>query len=104
MTPKTAVVLIDAFDFRYDAKTVTAWTSGHLDTEHRAFLSSLPVVSIAEPFTLVHGSLRHPIAECRLDRNSAVGALNQNGNRLLPGRPLARTFCLLLGPGESIEP
>ena len=76
MTPKTAVVLIDAVDFRDDAKTVTARTSGQLDTEHRAFLSSLPVVSIEETFTLVHGSLRDPIAECLLDRNSAVGTLN----------------------------
>ena len=43
MTPKTAVVLIDAFDFRYDAKTVTDWTSGHLDTEHRASCPPFPL-------------------------------------------------------------
>jgi predicted phosphodiesterase len=71
-----AVGLIDALDFRDDAKTVAVWTSGQLDTEHRAFLSSLPVVSIEEPFTLVHGSLRDPIVEYLLDRNSAVGTLN----------------------------
>ena len=71
-----AVGLIDAFDFRHDDKTVIVWTSEQLDTAHRAFLSSLPVVSIEEPFTLVHGSLRDPIVEYLLDRNSAVGTLN----------------------------
>ena len=71
-----AVGLIDVFDFRDDAKTVTGWTSGQLDTEYRAFLSSLPVISIEEPFTLVHGSLRDPIVEYLLDRDSAVDTLN----------------------------
>ena len=71
-----ALGLIDASEFNDAAKTVTSWTSERLDAEHRTFLSSLPLLSIEGPFTLVHGSLRDPIVEYLLDRNSAVGTLN----------------------------
>ncbi len=71
-----AVGLIDAADFNDAAKAAADWTSGQLDTDQQLFLSSLPFVSLQSPFTLVHGSLRDPIVEYLLDRNSAVGTLD----------------------------
>ena len=71
-----AVGLIDASDFNDAAKAATRWTVGQVDSEQRDFLSSLPFVSLQDPFTLVHGSLRDPIVKYLLDRNSAVGTLD----------------------------
>ena len=70
-----AVGLIDASDFNDAAKAAVDWTSSQLDAEQRDFLTSLPMVSVQEPFTLVHGSLRDPIVEYLLDRYSALGTL-----------------------------
>ena len=70
-----AVGSIDASDFNDYAKAAMHWTAGQLDDGHRDFLSSLPMVSVQEPFTLVHGSLRDPIVEYLLDRDSAMGTL-----------------------------
>lgn len=70
-----AVGLINASDFNEAAKSAVDWTSGQLDAGQREFLTSLPMVSIQEPFTLVHGSLRDPIVEYLLDRDSAMGTL-----------------------------
>jgi len=70
-----AAGLIDASDFNDDAKAAAKWTAGQLDAEQRDFLTSLPLVSVQEPFTLVHGSLRDPIVEYLLDRDSAMGTL-----------------------------
>lgn len=68
-----AVGLIDASEFNDDAKCAANWTARQLDAGQRDLLTSLPMVSVQEPFTLVHGSLRDPIVEYLLDRNSAVG-------------------------------
>ena len=70
-----AIGRFEVSDFNDAAKTATTWTSEQLRAEHRAFLASLPFVCIEGPFTLVHGSLRNPIIEYLLDRNSAVGTL-----------------------------
>ena len=70
-----AVGLIDASDFNDAAKIAADWTTGQLDAEQRDFLTSLPMVAVQGPFTLVHGSLRDPIGEYLLDRNSALGTL-----------------------------
>ena len=70
-----AIGLIDASDFNDAAKVSANWTGAQLNSEERDFLASLPFVSIHEPFTLVHGSLRDPIVEYLLDRDSAVGTL-----------------------------
>lgn len=70
-----AVGMIDASDFNPDAKAAAEWTAGQLSEDHREFLKSLPFVSVQDPFTLVHGSLRDPIVEYLLDRDSALGTL-----------------------------
>ena len=70
-----AVGLIDASDFNEAARGAAKWTAGQLDAGQRDLLTSLPMVSVQEPFTLVHGSLRDPIVEYLLDRDSAMGTL-----------------------------
>ena len=70
-----AVGLIDASDFNDAALSAAKWTASQLDAGQRDFLTSLPMVFVQEPFTLVHGSLRDPIVEYLLDRNSAMGTL-----------------------------
>ena len=70
-----AVGLIDASDFNDAAKFAANWTAKQVDVEQCDYLKSLPMVSVQDQFTLVHGSLRDPIVEYLLDRNSAVGTL-----------------------------
>ncbi|MCH7738182.1 MAG: metallophosphoesterase family protein [Chloroflexi bacterium] len=70
-----AVGLIDAHDFNAAAKAAAEWTAGQIDAGQREFITSLPMVSVQDPFTLVHGSLRDPIVEYLLDRDSASGTL-----------------------------
>ena len=68
-----AVGLIDASDFNDAAKSAAEWTASQLNTGQREFLKELPMVVKESSFTLVHGSLRAPIVEYLLDRNSAAG-------------------------------
>ena len=70
-----AIGLIDASDFNESAKIAANWTANQLDHEQKEFLASLPLVAVQDTFTLVHGSLRAPIEEYLLDRNSAMGTL-----------------------------
>jgi predicted phosphodiesterase len=70
-----AIGLIDANDFNAAAKTAAEWTADQLDSECRDFLAAMLFVEVQGPFTLVHGSLRDPIVEYLLDRNSALGTL-----------------------------
>ena len=70
-----AIGLIDASDFNESAKIAANWTANQLDQEQKEFLASLPLVAVQDTFTLVHGSLRAPIEEYLLDRNSAMGTL-----------------------------
>ena len=70
-----AVGLIDASDFNDAAKFAAKWTANQVDSEQSDYLKSLPMVSVQDQFTLVHGSLRDPIVEYLLDRNSAAGTL-----------------------------
>ena len=70
-----AVGLIDASDFNDAAKFAANWTAEQVGSEQRDYLKSLPFVSVQDQFTLVHGSLRDPIGEYLLDRNSAAGTL-----------------------------
>ena len=71
-----AVGLIHASDFNDADKAATRWMVGQVDFEQRDFLSSLAFVSLQDRFTLVHGSLRDPLVEYLLDRNSAIGTLD----------------------------
>jgi len=99
-----AVGLIDAVDFNDAAKAATNWTSGQIDAEQQGFLSSLPFVSLQGQFTLVHGSLRDPIVEYLLDRNSAVGTLDlMETEYCLVGHSHIPFVCCEV-PGDPLEP
>ena len=65
----------NADDFNYAAKAAIQWTADQLSDEETDFLANLPTVVTAQPFTLVHGSLRAPVDEYLLDQNSALATL-----------------------------
>ncbi len=58
-----AAGVIDASDFNGAAYAAIQWTAEQLAADDKSFLAGLPTVSQQPPFTLVHGSLRDPIAE-----------------------------------------
>ena len=62
-------------DFNYAAKASAEWTQGQLSSEAVRFLQDLPLSAIAEPFTLVHGTLRDPLTEYLLDQETASSTL-----------------------------
>ena len=67
-----AVGTTTANDFNGAAREASIWTAGQLTAEEKAFLAGLPLVATADPFTLVHGSIRDPLVEYLLDRGSAL--------------------------------
>lgn len=58
-----AVGLLDTLDFNEDAAFANQWTAQHLIEADREYLTSLPLVSSEENFTLAHGSPREPTWE-----------------------------------------
>ena len=66
---------LDIADFNPDAATSAIWTARQLSPEDVAMLSGLPLVAVAAPFTLVHGSLRAPLREYLLSPEAAVNTL-----------------------------
>ncbi len=76
---------LDVVDFNYAASAAIRWTSSQLSATEAEFLAGLPTVAIAEPFTLVHASLRDHLVEYLLEQESALATL-----RLLQTR-----FCLV---------
>ena len=71
-----AAGVIDAADFNGAAFTAIRWTANQIDDEDSSYLAGLPQVSMQPPFTLVHGSLRVPIAEYLTHPSQAVATLN----------------------------
>ena len=57
------------------AAAAARWTAAQLLDDDIEFLDSLPLVAVAEPFTLVHGSLRAPVWEYLLSGEAALGTL-----------------------------
>ncbi|MFQ6028226.1 MAG: metallophosphoesterase family protein [Dehalococcoidia bacterium] len=72
-------------DFNGAAYTAAVWTGRQLSAEDAEFLNQLPEVATAEPFTLVHGSLRAPLLEYLISQEAALATFE-----LLPTR-----FCLV---------
>lgn len=54
---------LDLNDFNSDAREANLWNRKQLTPKNLAYLSDLPQVLKEKPFTLVHGSPRHPIWE-----------------------------------------
>ena len=70
-----AIGKASAEDFNYAAKAAIEWTDNNLSPEDSRYLSSLPTVIKAEPFTLVHGTLREHVNEYLLERDTALATL-----------------------------
>lgn len=70
-----AIGKIDPDEFNSAAAAAARWTATQLSADEVAFLDSLPLVAVAEPFTLVHGSLRAPVWEYLLSEEAALGTL-----------------------------
>jgi predicted phosphodiesterase len=58
-----AVGKVDIEYFNYAAKAAIQWTSDRLTAPEVEFLANLSTVTVAGPFTLVHGSLRNHVEE-----------------------------------------
>jgi predicted phosphodiesterase len=58
-----AIGRLDLFEFNPSARAAAEWTAGQLQPESRQYLDRLPVCQRQVAFTLVHGSVRHPIWE-----------------------------------------
>jgi diadenosine tetraphosphatase ApaH/serine/threonine PP2A family protein phosphatase len=63
---------LDLEDFNSDAREANLWNREQLTAENLAYLSDLPQMIRAEPFTLVHGSPRYPIWEYIIDVSTAA--------------------------------
>lgn len=72
-------------EFNYAAKAAVQFTTSRLSNDDNEFLSGLPLVALAEPFTLVHGTLRDPLLEYLLDQETAQVTLDK----------LTTRFCLV---------
>jgi predicted phosphodiesterase len=63
-------------EFNSDAAAAALWTREHLDEGEQAFLDGLPEVTKPEDsFTIVHGTLKHPVWEYLYSYEAAQGHL-----------------------------
>ena len=58
--------------FNGAAREAALWTTDKLSSEELEYLAGLPEVEQADPFTLVHGSLRDPVMEYLLNPDAAM--------------------------------
>jgi predicted phosphodiesterase len=63
---------LDLSTFNPEARMAIAWAQGVLSDSSRDYLESLPSLAVEEPFTLSHGSPRHPVWEYIVDRHTAL--------------------------------
>lgn len=62
---------LDIEDFNREAKAAIEWTQNTINEETRTYLDPLKSVEDMEPFTIAHGSPRHPVWEYILDGQTA---------------------------------
>ena len=70
-----AAGVIDAADFNGAAFNAIRWTAQQIEAEEAEYLAALPITFLTPPFTLVHGSLRDPLAEYLTHPSQAVVTL-----------------------------
>jgi diadenosine tetraphosphatase ApaH/serine/threonine PP2A family protein phosphatase len=66
---------LDVDSFNGEAQKAIYWTRDQISEETRAYLDGLETARIIEPFTLAHGSPRHPVWEYILDKTAALANL-----------------------------
>jgi predicted phosphodiesterase len=72
---RAATGAIGVEDFNSDAAAAALWTMDRLSEKETARLDALPEVSRVDGCTLVHGTLRWPIWEYLVSRETALGHL-----------------------------
>jgi predicted phosphodiesterase len=70
-----AIGKLDPAEFNPAGAWAARWTATQLSENDAEFLDKLPLVVVAGPFTLVHGSLRAPVWEYLLSGESALATL-----------------------------
>ena len=99
-------------DFNPSAAWAIRWTGQHLPAESRAYLAGLPLTAEKGPFTLVHGSARHPVWEYILTEEiarrslpcfSTPHCLVGHSHRPLLFRATPGGRLRPLGPGEPVS-
>ncbi len=63
---------LDLSTFNQDAEWAIRWTQDKLNDDNRHYLEELNPSQVEEPFTLAHGSPRHPVWEYILDQRVAA--------------------------------
>jgi diadenosine tetraphosphatase ApaH/serine/threonine PP2A family protein phosphatase len=63
---------LDLRDFNPDARDANLWNRQQLTADNLAYLEALPEVLVEGPFTLAHGSPRHPIWEYIIYASTAL--------------------------------
>ncbi|MHB0876539.1 MAG: metallophosphoesterase family protein [Anaerolineae bacterium] len=58
-----AIGRLDLYEFNPSARAAAEWTSSQLQPRSRRYLESLGICHKRDLFTLVHGSVRHPVWE-----------------------------------------
>lgn len=70
-----AIGRLSTDDFNPDAANAANWTASRLTAENRCYLEELPLTEQRGEFTLVHGTLRHPVWEYLLSTEEAAATL-----------------------------
>lgn len=77
-----AIGKLDTSDFNPVAAHAAAWTAGQLSERTRSYLLALPEAPvIREPFTIVHGSPRHPVWEYITNAGTAAANFRHFSSR-----------------------
>lgn len=101
---RAATGKISGEDFNSAAYAAMVWTGQQLSAEEVEFLNQLPEVAAAEPFTLVHGSLREPLLEYLVNAPAAVGTFGLMSTRFcLVGHSHYPFICLENQGNPSFE-
>lgn len=92
-------------EFNNDARWAVDWTRRQLTEENHAYLTGLPPLHIAPPFTMAHASPRHPIWEYILDAQTAWENFESFATPIcLVGHSHIPLLFLLNGPLDVPEP
>jgi predicted phosphodiesterase len=72
---------LDLRDFNPDARQASVWTRDSLSSDALAWLEARPETAVEGPFTLVHGSPRHPIWEYIIYASTAISSFRHFDTR-----------------------
>lgn len=95
---------VDISEFNPVAQVASRWTSLQLGMDHRAYLADLPAITVAEHYTLTHGSPRSPVWE--YVTSAAVAAENFEAfdtDVCFIGHTHIAMYAIQIDPGGPVE-